>query len=160
MAAARDKEKQEDDPVEQVVANLNNAIDDLELADNELDQDLDEIKQSAASKQEPNQSTASPTPSPIQDDSQTMADNKDQSEKQDTSSSASPSSSQKADNQNSDNADNISGKNNTSDINAPSTSNYNSNKQQADTSAQDETNDDEQRTTEVYRRPQEDKPSN
>lgn len=48
MADPRDKEKKEEDPVEQVVSNLTNAMDDLELADDELDQDLSEIKQSAS----------------------------------------------------------------------------------------------------------------
>ena len=41
-----DKEKKEDDPVVQVVDNLNNAIEDLDLADSELDKDLDDIKSS------------------------------------------------------------------------------------------------------------------
>ncbi len=48
MSDPRQKERHEDDPVEQVVESLNNAIDDLELADSELEKDLEEINKTSS----------------------------------------------------------------------------------------------------------------
>ena len=70
----RQKEKNEDDPVEQVVTSLNNAMDDLELADNELNQDLNEMQKSTSQATKQPQNDDKP-----QDDTSAQQNNNNQS---------------------------------------------------------------------------------
>lgn len=63
MNDPRQKEKNEDDPVVQVIDSLNNAIDDLELADNELDQSIQDIDSSITPTDHEGPSSPQPHPS-------------------------------------------------------------------------------------------------